>query len=63
MAQRTGKPIDLAQKIGVSERSIYNYISYMKKELNAPIDYIVQKESYYYKTKCDLNFEGNDLNV
>lgn len=61
LGQRTGRPKVLAQRLGVSERSIYNYIGYMKTELNAPIAYEAQKESYYYESKCDFNFEGKDI--
>lgn len=58
LAERTGKPNELANKLEVSERSIYNYISYMKAELNAPIEYDTLKKSYYYIEKCEFNLEG-----
>ena len=58
LMERTGKPKELAIRLGVSERSIYNYIAYMKKELNAPIAYEPIKESYYYVNKCEFNLEG-----
>ena len=56
--QRTGSPRELADKLGVSERSIYNYIGYMKMELNAPISYEEKKESYRYEIDCEFNLEG-----
>ena len=59
--ERTGKPKDLASRLGISERSIYNYISYMKYDLNAPITYGTIKQSYYYSSECDLNFIVKDL--
>jgi transcriptional antiterminator len=56
--QRTGSPKELAEKICVSERSVYNYIGYMKIELNAPISYDEEKRSYCYEYDCDFNLDG-----
>jgi transcriptional antiterminator len=56
--ERTGTPKELAFKLGVSERSVYNYISFMKTYLNAPITYNVQKGNYGYLRICNLNFRG-----
>nr|WP_315161105.1 HTH domain-containing protein [uncultured Flavobacterium sp.] len=58
ITERTGTPKELALKLGVSERSVYNYISYMKNEMNAPITYDNQKGNYFYERVCELNFEG-----
>jgi transcriptional antiterminator len=58
LAETTGNPKELANRLNVSERSIYNYIAYMKTELNAPIAYEPYKQSYYYKNKCEFNLEG-----
>lgn len=58
MTERTGTPKELASKLGVSERSVYNYISYMKNEMNAPISYDNRKGNYCYKRVCELSFEG-----
>jgi DNA-binding CsgD family transcriptional regulator len=54
----TGNPQKLAEKLGISVRSVYNYIRFMKKELNAPIAYEVRKMSYYYQRICELSFKG-----
>jgi transcriptional antiterminator len=56
--ERTGAPKELASKLGVSQRSVYNYISCMKKEMNAPINYDNQKGNYFYNRICDLSFTG-----
>jgi transcriptional antiterminator len=56
--QRTGSPKELAEKIGVSERSVYNYIGYMRIELNAPISYEEEKRSYCYEYDFDFNLDG-----
>jgi hypothetical protein len=45
----TGKPSALASVLEVSERTVYNYIAFMKEELKASINYCNVKESYYYK--------------
>lgn len=43
----TGNPPQLASKLGISERSIYEYLNLMK-DLGAPIKYCHVRESYYY---------------
>jgi transcriptional antiterminator len=43
VTEQSGIPKELASKLGVSERTVYNYISYMKKEMNAPIMFSDQK--------------------
>ena len=52
----TGKPKELAYKLNVSERTIYNYIHFMRRELKAPIIYNRLKESYQYDRNCNINF-------
>ncbi|MHA4811748.1 hypothetical protein ACX0G9_26865 [Flavitalea flava] len=44
----TGTPNELANKIGMSERSTYEYIRLMK-DFGAPVQYSRQRKSYYYK--------------
>lgn len=58
ITERTGSPKVLANKLGVSERTVYSYISYMKMEMNAPIIYDNQKGNYMYERECLLAFEG-----
>ena len=54
----TGSPKDFAKKINVSERTIYNYLEFMKAELQAPIVYNGSKKSYCYDGECRLRFKG-----
>lgn len=54
--ENTGKPCDLADLLNVSERTVYNYIAFMKEELKAPINYSPVKESYYYTEPPGLQF-------
>ncbi|MBX9886515.1 MAG: helix-turn-helix domain-containing protein [Flavobacteriaceae bacterium] len=58
LTEQSGNPKELASKLGISERSVYNYISYMKKEMNAPIIFDTHKGNYCYKRTCELNFRG-----
>ena len=58
LSERTGTPKELAAKLGISERSVYNYIAFMKAEMNAPIMYDFQKGNYSYSRTCELHFEG-----
>lgn len=44
----TGTPSELADKIGISERSTYEYLRLMK-DFGAPVSYSRQRKSYYYK--------------
>jgi hypothetical protein len=56
--EMTGSPKELASKFSISERSIYNYISFMRKELNAPIKYDNQRLSYIYTNDWDFKFNN-----
>ena len=60
--ERTGSPIDLAQKIEVSERMIYNYVAVLRNEFNAPIDYNRYKKSYCFLEEGRLIWEWEPLN-
>ncbi len=57
----TGKPYELAQKLGISESQLYEVLNIMKLELGGPILYSRNLQSYYYprdiKFKC--SFEEN----
>lgn len=43
----TGTPVNLANRLGISRRSLTNYISLMK-ENGAPIKFCFYRQSYYY---------------
>ncbi len=43
----TGTPVELAERIGISQRSLYEYLSLMK-ELGAPIRYSRTQQTYHY---------------
>jgi len=44
----TGAPKELASKLNISERRMYDLINAMK-EMGAPITYSHQRQSYYYE--------------
>jgi transcriptional antiterminator len=56
ITEQTGNPKKLANKIGVPERTVYSYISYIK--MNAPIVFDNQKGNYIYERECVLCFKG-----
>lgn len=58
LMETTGSPEKLAIKFEVSQRTIYNYIFFMKTELNAIIKYDSIKESYCYDNECKLCFKA-----
>jgi predicted DNA-binding transcriptional regulator YafY len=43
----TGSPADCAQKIGVSERSLFDYLKILK-EMGAPVRFSRGRRTYYY---------------
>ncbi len=43
----TGSPPEFARKMGISERSLYEYLKVLK-DLGAPIKWSRQDQSYYY---------------
>ncbi|NBL63857.1 HTH domain-containing protein [Flavobacterium sp. NST-5] len=56
--ERTGNPKACAEKLNISERTIYNYVSFMRRELKAPIIFNVIKGCYCYDGECKLRFRG-----
>jgi hypothetical protein len=51
----TGSPKDLAEKLEVSERSVYNFMEVMRC-LGANIKFCSYRNSYYYKDKFLFKF-------
>jgi len=43
----TGTPADCAQKIGISERSLYDYLKILR-EMGAPVRFSRGRRTYYY---------------
>ena len=57
--RQTGTPKELAEKLELSERTVYNYIAYMREELKAPIVYNAALSNYCYEEDCKLSFKGD----
>lgn len=59
--ESTGTPKELAYTLDVSERTVFNYIKYMREELKAPIKYNRIKDTYQYMTICSINFIHSEI--
>jgi hypothetical protein len=46
----TGAPPDFAEKIGISERSLYDYLKILK-EMGAPVRFSRDRRTYYYDSE------------
>ncbi len=51
--ENTGTPKELADKLGISERSVYNLVEFLK-DWDAPICYCRKQKTYYYSGCFDL---------
>lgn len=58
----TGSPAELAQRLGVTDRTVRNYISQLVK-LGAPVEYSRSSQTYYYKHPVALRFTFEPLNT
>jgi predicted DNA-binding transcriptional regulator YafY len=54
-SKATGTPVELASRLGLSERCIYNYISLLK-DMGAPIKFCRLRNTYYYDSKGGFKF-------
>lgn len=59
-AQRTGSPKALCVQLGVSERTVHNYLRYMRIELKAPIKWNSYKNNYIYENNGEFKFEWQE---
>jgi hypothetical protein len=46
--ESTGSAKSAAQRLGVSERMIFNYVHILKNKLNAPINYNRNKQTFVF---------------
>lgn len=61
--ERTGNPAEVAKRIEVSERMIYNYVSILKNDFDAPIDYNRYKQSYCFLEEGSLVWEWENSKI
>lgn len=54
--KNTGTAKELAEKLAISERQVYNIINILRFELNAPIEYNKESESYIYKEAVKFKY-------
>ena len=50
----TGRPTNCAGKIGISERSLYDYLRVLR-DMGAPIKFSRERQSYYYTEEGRFN--------
>ncbi len=55
--ERTGTPAEIAEKLEVSERMIYNYVQVLKNKFNAPIEFNKYRKSYQFERPGKLHWE------
>ena len=51
----TGQPADLADKVGISESMLYNYLQFMRRS-GAPIEYSRLQKTYFYRYQGKFSF-------
>ncbi|EZH71667.1 hypothetical protein ATO12_06820 [Aquimarina atlantica] len=51
----TGNPVELAERLGISKTKLYRIINIMK-ELNAPLEYDIDLQSYVYVKSVGFKF-------
>ena len=51
----TGSPNQLAEKFGISRRSLFVIIDIMKT-MSAPIKFCTNRQTYYYEHDCELMY-------
>jgi transcriptional antiterminator len=55
--ERTGTPKELARRLELSERMVYNYVGVLRKDLNAPIVYNRFRQTYQFHEPGQLEWE------
>jgi transcriptional antiterminator len=55
--KRTGTPLEIAVKLNVSERMVYNYVHLLRNEFNAPIKFNKYRKSYQFERPGKLNWK------
>ena len=61
--KNTGRPCELANKLNVSERTVYNLVSCVKNLFEAPIEYDKYLQSYVYSKPGKLIFKFEESSL
>ncbi len=54
----TGKPCELAERLGISERDVYRIIAELRS-MDIKIAYCKSRRSYYYENETFLKFQAS----
>lgn len=57
----TGSPAELAAKLDLSERAVFEYIRAMR-EMGAPISFCQNRRTYYYEREVQFSMGFRELN-
>ena len=60
--ERTGSAKVAAERIGISERMVFNYVRILKTQLNAPINYNRSKQTYSFNENGKLIWKWDSEN-
>jgi hypothetical protein len=55
--ERTGTPKELAKRLELSERMVYNFVGILRKALNAPVGYNRFRQTYQFQEPGQLVWE------
>jgi hypothetical protein len=53
----TGTPGELAKRLDLSERMLYNYVRLLKEDLNAPVEYNKFRRTYHFSQQGRILWE------
>lgn len=51
LSEQTGPSEIFAAKLDISRATLFNYLSYLKEDMQAPIEFDEQRKTYYYTYK------------
>ena len=60
-SKRTGTPIQFAEKLEISESTLYQYLNALR-DLGAPIAYDKFRQTYYYATCVEIKIHFDKVN-
>lgn len=59
----TGSPVEFARKLELSRSTLFEYLAYMRYELDISVPYDKYQSTYYYDDRglyASLGFKGED---